>query len=137
MGPNVPPDTRSSRREPLRVSLLVLPDAAVGSLTGMFDTLSCFPLAEQRSTTRCPPTPRFAVELVGAPGGPVTTASGIALPVHRSIDDPGRTDIAIVPSLLVADGVWERGRYPELVAWLTARARGGSARSAPRARACC
>ena len=38
--------------------------------------------------------------------------------MHRSIADPGRTDIAIVPSLLVPDGVWVRGRYPELVAWL-------------------
>ena len=40
----MPATIRSSPREPLRVSLLVLPDAAVGSLTGMFDTLSCFPL---------------------------------------------------------------------------------------------
>jgi transcriptional regulator GlxA family with amidase domain len=38
--------------------------------------------------------------------------------VDRSVGDPGATDIAIVPSLLVADGVWRRGRYPELVEWL-------------------
>jgi transcriptional regulator GlxA family with amidase domain len=38
--------------------------------------------------------------------------------VHRSIADPGRTDIAIVPSLLVAQAEWRQGRYPDLVAWL-------------------
>ncbi len=38
--------------------------------------------------------------------------------MHRSIADPGRTDIAIVPSLLVHEGRWVPGRYPELVAWL-------------------
>jgi transcriptional regulator GlxA family with amidase domain len=40
------------------------------------------------------------------------------VPVHRSIADPGVTDIAIVPSLLVRDAVWRQGRYPDLVNWL-------------------
>jgi transcriptional regulator GlxA family with amidase domain len=38
--------------------------------------------------------------------------------VHRSIADGDGTDIAIVPSLLVAGGVWQQGRYPGLVDWL-------------------
>jgi transcriptional regulator GlxA family with amidase domain len=117
MGSNVPPHARPNRRAPLRVSLLVLPDATVGSLTGMFDTLASFPLLatfDEAVPTESP----FTVELVAASDGSAPTASGIALPVHRSIADPGRTDIAIVPSLLVADGIWGRGRYPDLVAWL-------------------
>jgi transcriptional regulator GlxA family with amidase domain len=113
----VPRDTRSSRREPLRVSLLVLPDAGLGTLTGMFDTLSCFPLLGTFDAS-VPTTPPFDVELVGATREAQPTASGITLPVHRSVADAGRTDIAIVPSLVVRDGVWVRGRYPELVAWL-------------------
>lgn len=117
MGPNVPPKAGSTGREPLRVSLLVLPDAAVGSLMGMFDTLSSFPLLSSIDDA-VPAAPPFAVELVAARPGAQPTASGIALPVHRSIADPGRTDIAIVPSLLVTDGVWVRDRYPDLVAWL-------------------
>jgi transcriptional regulator GlxA family with amidase domain len=113
----VPPDTRSLRREPLRVSLLVLPDAGVGSLAGMFDTLSSFPLLGSFDAA-VPAASPFSVELVAATRGPQPTASGIALPVHRSIADAGHTDIAIVPSLLVPDGTWVRGRYPELVGWL-------------------
>ena len=117
IGSNVPPDTRSIRRAPLRVSLLVLPDAGVGSLTGMFDALSSFALLGTFDTA-VPTTSPFAVELVAATREPQPTASGIALPVHRSIADPGRTDIAIVPSLLVSHGTWVLGRYPDLVCWL-------------------
>jgi transcriptional regulator GlxA family with amidase domain len=113
----VPPDARAPRREALRVSLLVFPDATVGSVTGMFDTLSAFPLLSSVDDA-VPSTPPFAVELVAATRDPQPTASGIALPVHRSIRDPGRSDIAIVPSVMVADGTWVGGRYPDLVDWL-------------------
>jgi transcriptional regulator GlxA family with amidase domain len=99
------------------VSLLVLPEASVGSLTGMYDTLSCFPLLSTFDRS-LPTDPPFAVELVAMARGPQPTASGIALPVHRSIADPGRTDIVIVPSLVVRDGVWVPGRHADLVAWL-------------------
>ena len=117
MGPKVPPAGRPSRREPLRVSLLVLPDVTVGSVTGMLDVLASFPLLATFDDS-VPAAPPFAVELVAASPGSVQTASGLELPVHRSITDPGSTDIAIVPSLLVAGASWRPGRYPDLVAWL-------------------
>jgi transcriptional regulator GlxA family with amidase domain len=113
----VPREARRIAREPLRVSLLVLPDAAVGTLTGMFDTFSSLPLLGTFDDS-LPREPPFAVELVGTTSGTVSTASGLPLPVHRSVADPGSTDIAIVPSLLVAGATWHRGRYPELVDWL-------------------
>ena len=117
MGPNVPADARIDPREPLRVSLLVLPEAGLGTLTGMLDTLSCFPLVSTFDDALPPESP-FAVELVAGSAGSAPTASGVSLPIHRSIADVGRTDIAIVPSLALAGGVWQRGRHPELVAWL-------------------
>lgn len=117
MGPKMPRGGRSDRRDPLRVSLLVLPDATVGGVTGMFDTLSCFPLLGTFDDA-VPRTPPFVVELVASTEDAVPTASGIALPVHRSIADPVGTDIVIVPSLLVPGGVWRQGRYPDLVSWL-------------------
>ena len=117
IGSKVPSDARRNRREPLRVSLLVLADAMVGSVTGMFDTLSCFRLLGTFDGS-VPASSPFAVELVAASRDAVPTASGLSLPVHRSIADPGGTDIAILPSLLVAGGTWRTDRYPELVAWL-------------------
>jgi transcriptional regulator GlxA family with amidase domain len=125
MGPNVPSAAHSQVREPLRVSLLVFPDVTVGSVTGMFDTLSTFRLLGSLDDS-VPREPPFAVELVAATAEPVPTASGIELPVHRSIADPGRSDIVIVPSLMVEQGIWIRGRYPDLVAWLR-RAHGDGA----------
>jgi transcriptional regulator GlxA family with amidase domain len=99
------------------VALLTLPDATIGSLMGMYDTLSCFGLLGTFDDA-IPAEPPFAVELVGASSGTAATASGIAVPVHRSVAEAGATDIAIVPSLLVREGVWVKGRYPELVDWL-------------------
>jgi transcriptional regulator GlxA family with amidase domain len=123
-GLNVPTDSRTSPHEPLRVSLLVLPDAAVGTLTGVYDSLASLPLLATFDPA-IPRAPHFAVEIVGETAGLAETASGIAVPVHRSIAEPGRTDIAIVPSILAPGGVWVPGRYPALVDWLrTAHARG-------------
>ena len=113
----MPADSRISRRDPLTVSLLALPDATIGSLTGMYDALGGFPLLSTFDDS-VPSSAPFSIELVGATAGSVATASGIAVPVHRTVADPGRTDIAIVPSVLVSDGMWVRGRYPELVEWL-------------------
>jgi transcriptional regulator GlxA family with amidase domain len=83
----------------------------------MLDTLSCFPLLATFDDA-LPASPPFVVELVGTAEGSVPTASGIDLPVHRAVSEPGRTDIAIVPSLFVPGAAWRRGRYPELVDWL-------------------
>ena len=113
----MPLNSRSNYRSPLGVSLLVLPDAAVGSLAGMYDSLASLPLLASYDPA-IPRARQFAVELVAADSGIADTASGIALPVHRSITDAGHTDIAIVPSIFVPDGTWIRGRYPELVDWL-------------------
>ncbi len=113
----MPSTTKNTGDDALRVSLLVFPDAALGTLTGMFDTLSSFGFLSAFDDA-VPAKSPFTVELVGAERGSVSTASGIALPVHRSITDRERTDIAIVPSLVVAGTGWVAGRYPEHVAWL-------------------
>lgn len=84
---------------------------------GMLDTLSCFPLVSTFDDA-LPAEAPFEVELVGASRSPVRTASGVSLAVHRSVDEPGRTDIAIVPSLLLSGATWPPGRHPELVDWL-------------------
>lgn len=96
----------------------------MGSLTGMLDTLSCFPLIATIDDA-LPREPPFAVELVGASPGSASTAGGVDLAVHRSVADAGETEIAIVPSLYVTGGNWIRGRYPELVSWLTRVHQGG------------
>jgi len=97
------------------VSLLALPDAGLATLAGIYDVLNAPALmGPPRAGLRAP----FAVDIVGEVEGPMTLATGVALPVQRSVDRVDETDIVIVPSLLVRGGAWTRGRYPRLVDWL-------------------
>ena len=45
-------------------------------------------------------------------------------PCSARSDTIDRTDIVIVPSVLLKESGWEKGRYPRLVNWLRAHARG-------------
>ncbi|MDP2411062.1 MAG: helix-turn-helix domain-containing protein [Pseudolabrys sp.] len=105
-------------RRQLHVSLISLPDAAISTLSGIYDVLNAFKLLG--AVESLPSTPPFLVEIVGAKRGPVTLVSGLAVEAHRSIDEIETTDIVIVPSVVLSDGSWAKGRYPELVVWLAA-----------------
>ena len=104
---------------PLHVSLIAIPDAAVSTLTGIYDVLNSFRLFAGAEKT-LPDQPPFNVEIVGPASGRVALASGVPVEASRSFADVGATDIIIVPSVMLRAGGWETGRYPELVQW-TAR----------------
>lgn len=111
---------------PVRVSLVGVPEAMVSSLSGIYDTLGCFDLLGTFDDA-VPRGAPFAPEIVGLPGNAsVSTASGLPLPIHRSIDEVTETDVVVLPSLFVEDGTWRPGRYPELVRWLTRMSAGGA-----------
>ncbi len=105
--------------DPRHVSLVALPDAAVSTLTGIFDVLNAFALMEvpdAKTGGRAP----FRVEIVGEAPGPLKLASGMPINVHRAIAEIETTDIVIVPSVLLGPDGWRQGRYPELVKWFQA-----------------
>ncbi|HSH40806.1 MAG TPA: DJ-1/PfpI family protein, partial [Arenicellales bacterium] len=104
---------------PLHVSLVAVPNAALSTLTGMYDVLTSFALLATISDT-IPRQPPFAVELVGEDNQSVLLAGDVPLPVHKSIGEIERTDIVILPSLLVKNAAWVTGQHPALVAWLKA-----------------
>ncbi|MFN3658141.1 MAG: GlxA family transcriptional regulator [Pseudolabrys sp.] len=103
-----------SKRQ-LHVSLIANPDAAISTLTGIFDVLNAFKILPDR-----PEQPPFAVEIVGTARTPVMLYSGLPVPVHRAVGDVSETDIIIAPSIVIEDGRWQTGRYPEIVAWARA-----------------
>jgi len=112
--------------KPVRVSLIAVPEAMVSSLSGIYDALGCFRLLRTMSDA-VPPGDPFRPEIVGLPGAEsVATASGLPLPVHRTLDEVDDADLIILPSLLVEDGVWTTGRYPGLVQWLRRMNDGGA-----------
>ena len=97
---------------PRHVSLVVLPDAVVSTLAGLYDVL------KGATTMGLVTDAPFKVEMVGEAEGSLMLASGVPLEVQRSIGSIESTDIVIVPSILLASGAWSKGRYPKLVAWL-------------------
>lgn len=110
------PSNAALSGRPLHVSLIVVPDAMVSTLGGLYDAMNAPALlALVGASARAAP---FAVEIVGERAGPVMLASGVPLAVQRSIDAVESTAIVIVPSMLLREPAWVKGRYPALVAWL-------------------
>lgn len=103
--------------KPIRVSLLAIPEAAISTLHGIYDVLGSFALLRGLDEAM-PDSPPFEVEIVGATPGTLTLASGLSTRTHRGVVEIDSTGIVIVPSFVIPDEGWRKGRYPELVAWL-------------------
>jgi transcriptional regulator GlxA family with amidase domain len=101
---------------PFHVSLIATPDAQVSPLSGLFETLNAFGLLANFESG-IPERP-FEVDIVAEDREHVCGASGLPLGTHRSHQEISRTDIAIVPLMMVDGPDWVRGRYPGLVSWL-------------------
>jgi transcriptional regulator GlxA family with amidase domain len=105
------PDAGTAARH---VALLALPDAAISTLSGIFDVMNAFTLMPSGSP------PPFHVEMVGLRPGPLELASRVPITVQRAVATLNATDIVIVPSVVLGPEGWRKGRYPELVEWLRA-----------------
>lgn len=90
----------------------------------MFEALNAFGLLAKFEPGV--PTRPFKVEIVGESADPVTGASGLPLGATRSHLEIKRTDIVIVPLMMVEGPDWIRGRHPALVEWLKAMHGGGA-----------
>ncbi|MGQ7791145.1 GlxA family transcriptional regulator [Faunimonas sp. B44] len=110
---------------PLQVSLLAIPEAAISTLTGVFDVMNAFAIVPPEEGAPWTPPP-FAVEIVGLSAGPLELASGVPVTVQRSVAAIEETDIVIVPSVMIGPDGWQKARYPELVTWLEAMHRRGA-----------
>jgi transcriptional regulator GlxA family with amidase domain len=109
----------------LQVSLIAIPEGSISTLHGLYDVLSSFEMLAGFDDS-IPASPPFRVQIVAAEAGPVRLAGGLTVQAHRGIADAGMTDIVIVPSVVLRDGAWARGRYPALVAWLAQAHRRGA-----------
>lgn len=111
--------SEQGRIDPLHVSLIAIPDAVVSTLSGIFDVMNVFTMMPSATDARFQGAP-FRVEIVGLRRGPLELASGVPVSVHRSVAEIDHTDIVIVPSILLMEGSWQKGRHPELVEWCVA-----------------
>jgi transcriptional regulator GlxA family with amidase domain len=108
---------------PLHVSLIAIPDAAISTLSGIYDVLNSFGMLAGADPA-IPARPPFKVEIVAERAGPLKLVSGLSVDVHRVIGEVKATDIVIAPPFMLrgngTDSTWEAGRYPAIVDWLKA-----------------
>lgn len=109
---------------PLHVSIIATPDAQVTPLSGLYETFGAFGLLANFEPDV--PEKPFEVEIVAPSAAPISGASGLPLGPNRACAEIERTDIVIVPLMMVKNAQWIPGRYPELVDWLRRMYRQGA-----------
>ena len=105
-------------KAPIRVSLVAIPEVMLSSLTGLFDVLNCFELLGTFDKA-VPDENPFQAEIIAPTRKEKSTASGLPVTVHRTVEELDHTDIVIIPSMMVEDGKWNKGSHPAVVSWLT------------------
>jgi transcriptional regulator GlxA family with amidase domain len=102
---------------PLHVSLVAVPEAMLSTLSSIYDVLNCFDLLGSFDNS-VPIQRPFQAEIVTPTRGQVPTASGLPVAGQRTVDELDRTDIVILPSLMVEGGEWRPGHHLATVDWL-------------------
>lgn len=108
----------STSGRPLRVSIVALPESTVSTLISIYEVFDLM-------SDLCSQDPAFPKEKIFQPEIVAATESFSALsetlPLrpHRGIAEVDRTDIVVIPSMMVQEVGWKRDRYPDLVRWLT------------------
>jgi transcriptional regulator GlxA family with amidase domain len=110
---------------PYRVSLMVVPEAMTFTLSGLYEVLNSFGMLATHDHA-LPREPPFRAEMVALARGFCPTATGLPVQAHASIAEIGRTDLVIIPSVMVQGGEWVKGRHPEVVRWLRAMHENGA-----------
>jgi transcriptional regulator GlxA family with amidase domain len=110
-----------------RIRIVATPDSTASPISGLFEALrSVGGLTAPEDKLAGERNP-FDVEIVAESAGVIESASGIAITVHRSVEEVSRADVVIVPSMaFTQDEEWTPGRYPKLVHWLRKMYDGGA-----------
>jgi transcriptional regulator GlxA family with amidase domain len=102
-----------------RIHIVATPDSTASPITGLYETFGYVERLTDPADYIDGRLRRLEAEIVAETQGTITAASGLPIPVHRSIDEVERPDVVIVPSMAFGrEGEWTPGRYPKLVRWL-------------------
>ena len=116
---------RKSSPKGVRVCLVAIPEVMASTLLGLYDVLNSFHLLATYGDGLAARA-QFKAEIVATTAGPLSSASGVRVEAMRSIEQIDSADVIIIPSVLVAGGEWQQGRYPALVEWLTKMHKAGT-----------
>jgi transcriptional regulator GlxA family with amidase domain len=111
------PERSAPSVQPLHVSIVSLPESMMSPLSGIHEVLNVIHLFASYDDA-IPREARFRPEIVAPARDLPSMTSELPLRAQRTIDEIERTDIIIVPSMMIRGNVWVRGRYDKLVAWI-------------------
>lgn len=106
------------RKQPIHVSLVTIPDVMLSTLTSLFDVLNSIELLATFDKDLPDENP-FHTEIIAGTRDDKRTSIGVHVSPHRLVEEVDHTDIIVIPSMMVANGVWKKGRYPAMVKWLS------------------
>lgn len=95
----------------IQVSLVLIPEASASTTISLHDVFTWAPVIAASPV-------HFQVQLVGEVPGPVMTMSRIGLNAVVSYAQVPRTDIVIIPSLLLPEDRWPAEKHVALAQWL-------------------
>jgi transcriptional regulator GlxA family with amidase domain len=106
------------KRRPLRVSLVVFPQADPSILYGVYDTLWAAGWFWDTLQGKPPGASIFEPHIVSAAAGPLRLVTGVSIVVQDSIDDVEKTDIVFVPNVIAKSGDDLRALDRRILAWI-------------------
>jgi transcriptional regulator GlxA family with amidase domain len=99
------------------VSVVALPESMMAPIIGIHEVLGAIHRFSAFDPA-IPPEARFDPRIVAPAADLRLLCSELPMPAQHTIAEVDRTDIVIVPSLLVRDDRWESGRYREFTSWI-------------------
>src|SRR5262245_51601108 len=99
---------------PYHASIVAFPDAALSTLTGIYDVMNSFGMLAGRAEA-IPVKPPFLVVIVGVGRRPVTLGGVVSIEVRASIVEIYSVDILLVRSIVLGRPGWKTGRVPHIV----------------------
>jgi len=118
--------TGHADRQPIRISILALPESTPAMIYGLYEVLTSVGVIWHQLTGVGEPRPRFMVDIVSLDGKPYPSPVGIPITPNAALGDVGQSDVVIVTDLALSLDFEPKGRWPEMAEWLRARRRDGA-----------
>jgi transcriptional regulator GlxA family with amidase domain len=107
-----------SRKSPVDVVIVAVPETAGSALYGMVDVLLAAGNIWQKLVRAEPVDALFRVRILSPSGKPFVCGNGIPVAPELSVREDPQTQIVILPELWLGPDEDMKGQYPELMAWI-------------------
>lgn len=111
----------------VEAAIVAVPETAGSALYGMFDVLAATGTLWQELAGEAERRSLIRPRILSPEGNAFACGNGIPVAPHLCLADDPEVDIVVLPELWLAPDEPLHGRYPDLMAWLRERYRGGTA----------